>query len=120
MAHVFGCKSSGVDLTSSFIARAKRLSVEHGARRAIFERGDFLEFDFRGVTCVYLYGTTYSDERLEALEERMITQLPEGSRVVTVSAPLKRIQCEGSVDVTFAWGLGTVFFHRKSGNMRQG
>lgn len=115
LSHFFGCAATGVDLTPSFIARAKRL----GKEKANFMCQDFLEFDFREATCVYLYGTTYSDTCLEKLEERLIT-LPEGGRVVTVSAPLQSLECYKELEVSFPWGRGSLFFHIKSGSRRQG
>jgi SAM-dependent methyltransferase len=119
LSHIFGCQAIGVDLTPSFIARAKRLTAKHGVKRVSFECCDFLKFDFSTATCVYLYGTTYSDACLQAVECRVAESF-ETTRIVTVSAPFLGLEYEKELEVNFPWGKGSMFVHSKTYSKTQG
>lgn len=108
MSHFFGCKATGIDLTTSFICRAKKLAAKHGKARVSFHAQDFLKYDLKEATCIYLYGTTYSDEMLQQL------RFPQGSRVITVSQSLQRHSKE--LHAQFPWGQGSLFLNEIDGS----
>ncbi len=110
LSRFFGCQATGIDLTPSFIHKAERLAKNHRQKKVTFLCQDFTSYDFQEASCVYLYGTTYSDECLAKLEDKLL-QLPEGRRIVTVSEPLKNFRFAPELGVLFAWGKGIVFLH---------
>jgi SAM-dependent methyltransferase len=110
--HVWGCKVHGVDLTSSFMAKGKEIALIYGKNKATFACHDILKTCFEEFTCVYLYGTTYSEEMIDMLEEKF-EALPPKSRIVTVSSPLKRFFLKRSFEGRFPWGKGSLFLHEK-------
>ncbi len=105
LSHFFGCRATGIDLTPSFIQKACRLSKEN--LKLTFLCDDFLAYDFKDATCVYLYGTTYSEECLGSLREKL-KRLPKGSRVISVSQELLKFNLQ--LPAHFTWGKGEVFF----------
>ena len=111
LSQIFKCEAVGLDLTRSFIDRASRLARKHQQTRVSFVCQDFLTYDFRQATCVYLYGTTYLQEWIDQLEIQL-KSLPSNSTIITVSAPLDTFQVSSFLDVQFAWGSGRLFFHR--------
>lgn len=110
LSHFFNCRATGIDLTPSFIDKAERLAKKHSQNNVSFLCQDFTSYDFKERACVYLYGTTYSDECLAKLEDKLL-RLPSGSRIVTVSEPLKNFTLFTQQEVLFAWGRASVFLH---------
>jgi SAM-dependent methyltransferase len=119
LSHVFGCQAIGVDLTPSFITRARRLKAKYGVKKVSFECCDFLKFDFSRATCVYLYGTTYSDACLQAVEHGFAESF-KATRIVTVSASFLGLEYEKEIEVNFPWGKGSMFVHSKTCSTMQG
>jgi len=107
LSHFFGCRATGIDLTPAFIRKACRLAK--GSPKLNFVCGDFLTYDFKEATCIYLYGTTYSEELLDSLREKL-KQLPKGIRVISVSQALLTYDHHQKSSVCFPWGKGEVFF----------
>lgn len=112
LSHFFGCKATGIDLTASFIARAKKLAKNHRIENVSFICQDFMNYDFKDATCVYLYNSTHSD----VLQNRL-RNLPVGSRVISVSEPLE-LKWDQVEEVTgqFPWGQGTLYLHGRTSN----
>ena len=110
LSHFFGCRATGIDLTPSFIKNATRLAPND---KVTFLCQDFLSYDFKDTTCVYLYGTTYSDACLEELKKRLST-LPSGSRIITTSEPLFGTNQFPQLEVYFPWGKGSIFLENNS------
>lgn len=119
LSHFFGCEAVGVDLTPSFVRRAQYLAKVHRQRRVTFQCQDFVAYDLKEATCVYLYGTTYPEETFRLLEDRL-QDLPLGARVITVSDSLsKHLISRRSglrLNVKFPWGRGSLFVHCKISN----
>lgn len=110
LSHFFGCRATGIDLTPSFIQKARRLAK--GKQKLTFICDDFLSYDFKDATCVYLYGTTYSEKCLALLRDKL-KGLPKGSRVVSISEELLKINQDLEcylLSLYFPWGKGQVFF----------
>jgi len=97
MSHVFGCRATGIDLTHSFISRARKLKTD----RTEFICQDFFNYDLKDATCIYLYGTTYATERLQQLK------FPADARLLTVSEPL--LSPHKEIRARFPWGQSTIF-----------
>lgn len=107
LSHFFGCRATGIDLTPSFIKRARRLNQSD---KVTFLCQDFLSYDFNDANCLYLYGPTQADENLRKFE-KTLSYLPQNLRVVTVSEPLKQAIPFHSFQVAFPWGQGELFCH---------
>lgn len=107
LSHFFGCRATGIDLTPSFIQKARHLA--HGNPKLTFLCDDFLSYDFKEATCVYLYGTTYSEECLSLLRDKL-KRLPKGSRVISISEELLKFNRHLQAKFSFPWGKGEVFF----------
>ncbi len=107
LSHFFGCSATGIDLTPAFIQRARRLTS-----KVNFLCQDFLSYDFKGATCVYLYGITYSDACLQNLRERL-SKLPSGSHIITVGEPLIQQNSFTQLEASFPWGRGSIFLEKK-------
>lgn len=113
LSHFFGCSATGIDLTPSFITRAKKLAKKHNVQRVTFHCQDFLSFDLKGATCIYLYGTTYPDEWLE----KLTSNLPKKVAFVSVSnaLPLQSTSCR-ELEVAFPWGQASLYIHDNRAN----
>lgn len=110
MSHFFGCRATGIDLTPTFIKRARECIPNPNVQ---FHCQDFLSYNFEGATCVYLYGTTYSDACLEKLRQQL-SKLPTGSHVVSVSEPLLHHSHAHRRELSFPWGVASIFFEKKT------
>ncbi|MGR3912312.1 MAG: methyltransferase domain-containing protein [Candidatus Rhabdochlamydia sp.] len=116
----FHCKGIGIDLTASFMQKARALSRSHAKKNVSFICKNFLDFDLSCATCIYLYGITYSDETLKMLEEKFKT-LPLHSRILTIDEPLSSSltgantsSLTPSFQVEFNWGKADVFLYQKT------
>lgn len=113
LSHFFGCRSTGIDLTPSFITRAKKLVQKHNAQRVNFYCQDFLNFDLKEATCIYLYGTTYPDEWLE----KLTGNLPQNVAIVSVSQAMPmRSNFYLGLKVAFPWGRASLYIHDNRAN----
>jgi SAM-dependent methyltransferase len=105
LSHFFGCKATGIDLTPSFIRRAQSLAKTHLRTNVSFHCRDFLAYDLKKASCIYLYGISYSEECLRELRNR----IPPTCRVITVSDPLFKARPSQELEVCFPWGRGSLF-----------
>ena len=66
---------------------------------------DASKYIYSGATVAYLYGSSWSDQLWEEITRRLRT-LPQGARVVSISAPIERnyFKLVDSFPVQFPWG----------------
>ncbi len=112
LSHHYGCQAHGVDLVPQFISKAQGLAREYQLNRVTFSCGDLKHYDFSQATFVFFYATTFSEPFLEELSTSL-QALPKGSKIVTVSAPLKGYAVFDQWSVSFPWGEGEVFLQSK-------
>ncbi len=114
IAHFIGCETIGVEWIPSFIRTAHFLKNCFGTKNLSFQNQNIEEADFSKATIIYLYGTSFSNEMISRLVQKM-EALPKGARVVSVSYPLEcgHLENAGSFQVLFPWGGTEAFLHRK-------
>ncbi len=111
LSHFFGCRATGIDLTPSFITRAKKLAKTHNQERVAFLCQDFLTSNLKDATCVYLYGTTYPEEWLEKLRK----MLPANVCVMSVSESMLN-NPKLHLKVALPWGRASLYIHDNRSN----
>ena len=110
-----GCRTIGIEKVSLFVYLSKAIARLFRWKRLTFIRADIADADFSSATCVYLYSTCMSEEALTLLAQKMEV-LPEGAKVVTVSAPLPdtpHLSHQGSFPLSFPWGDTEGYLHIK-------
>jgi hypothetical protein len=112
VSQFIGCRTIGVEKVSLFFHVARAI----GARffpRLTFVHADMADADFSEATFVYLYSTCMEENELRVLAEKM-KGLPQGAKVVSVSAPLPEVphlKRVGSFPLSFPWGETEGYLH---------
>lgn len=113
-AHEFiGCKVIGVDYVPTFIDRAKKIEKPGLS----FYCEDFFKIPLEGATVIYLYGTSLDDDQVTLLAQRF-SELPSGTRFITISYPLtdyvpNEFEVMKRFSVPFTWGEADVYLQFK-------
>lgn len=116
MSEVLGAQTVGIEHIPEFVQRANRIKRKVGVTKASFRQENMLESDLTGATTIYLYGTCYQDDFIEKLAEKL-SQLPSGTKIITVSYPLTDYTKANTFEVMkrfparFTWGTGDVYLH---------
>lgn len=110
----FRAHAIGIDILPTFINRSNYLSEKLKLEDTKFILSDGRTFDFSSGTVIYLAGTCFSDSSVSLLLKSLETA-PEGSRIITLSYPLKAeyLKLISKETKYFSWGKSTVFFHEK-------
>jgi len=109
-----GCDVVGIDFIPEFIGKAKAVEQELGLVGIEFRCEDYLDSDLSGATVIYLFGTTLSDDEVAELAEKL-SQLPMGTKVITVSYPLTDYPKGDAFELmkifegSFPWGEGEIY-----------
>ena len=113
-ARVYNMTAVGADLIPAFIERARKTQKFLGVSRADFILSSFLDVDLSRATIVYTASTTFSEETMRALAEKL-KALKAGARVITLSAPLTspHFTLSGSGVFYFSWGKTHAYFHAR-------
>ncbi|MFH0802511.1 MAG: methyltransferase domain-containing protein [bacterium] len=111
-ARVYNMTAVGVDMIPTFIERARKTKKFLGRSKSDFILSSFLDVDLSRATIVYTASTTFSEETMKALAEKL-KALKAGARVITLSAPLKssHFSLSGSGVFDFTWGKTHAYFH---------
>lgn len=113
-----GCAVIGIDYVPAFIKRALKVKRRFHVQRVFFRLEDLFQADLKGATVVYLYGTCFSAESIDLLMERF-RELPEGTKIITVSYALTEYRPEApfrvlkQFSVPFTWGITDVYLQIK-------
>lgn len=114
---VIGCNATGYDCQQEFIAVANKISNKNPKLK--FECIDLLVDPIAYADTYYLCGTCFSDDVLKRCIQYIAINYPS-SRVLSTSFPLKSYKAgEGykitnELEVTFPWGVTTVYENRFS------
>jgi len=103
IAHFIGCQTLGIEWIDRFARRANWIARLFQFKNLLYTCQNVLDAPFSQASVVYLYGTSWSDELIEQLQERMKT-LPQGSKIVSISFPLPAFHLIRSFPVSFPWG----------------
>ncbi len=113
-----GCRVTGIDFIGKFIERANRIKTKLGLDKLAFVKANYLNIDFEDASVIYLYGTMLEEDQIKTLIEKF-EQMPSGTKIVTVSYPLKDYTDSGCFEVMkyftvpFPWGSGDVYVQIK-------
>ena len=113
-----GCTVVGIDYVPAFIEKAQKIKDRFHVQRVSFLLEDLFQADLTGATVIYLYGTCFSAAFIDLLIERF-SQLPEGTKIITVSYALTEYQSEAPFEVlkqfpaSFTWGKTDVYLQVK-------
>lgn len=113
-----GCTVIGVDFVPAFIQKAQKVQQRFQVQGVSFRLEDLFTTDLTDATVIYLYGTCYSTAEIELLSERF-SQLPKGSKIITVSysltefAPSAPFRVVKQFPAAFTWGVGEVYLQVK-------
>lgn len=114
VSHFFHCKVVGIDCVPDFIDTAEAIMEGFHMPNIKFRCENMLSADYRGATCIYVYGTCLQDEEVETLAKRF-AKMPKGTRIATVSYPLSAyepsIEVVKTLQCTYPWGNAEVFIH---------
>jgi SAM-dependent methyltransferase len=115
ISHFYHCPVMGIDCIPDFIDTAIAIMDGFHMPRLEFRCEDMFTADFRGATCIYLYGTCLKDFQVDQLAKRF-AELPKGIRIVTVSYPLSdyvpSITIEKKLECVYPWGKTEVYINR--------
>jgi hypothetical protein len=112
VAQFIGCRTIGVEKVPLFFHVAKWIGACFFPRLT-FLNADMADADFSEATFVYLYSTCMGEDALRTLAEKM-KALPQGAKVVSVSAPLPEaphLKRAGSFPLSFPWGETEGYLH---------
>ncbi len=120
----FGCRAVGIEYIQEFVANAQAVKETRRIGNVEFRCEDILEADYRGATVLYLYGTCFDEPFLKKLLKRF-SDLPEGTKVITVSYPLTDYVQKGyellkQFEAPFTWGVATVYLQQKGYFLAEG
>lgn len=80
---------------------------------------DFLNFNQKDLSVIYLYGTTLSDEKIKILINKF-KKLPSSVKIITISYSLreydKNFSLEKSFDISFPWGKTKAYLNLRRGD----
>ncbi len=109
-----GCRVVGIEWIYPFVYKAELIQEYLGIEGVEFRFDNMLTADLEDATVVYLYGTCLEDEEIQKLIKN-VSQLPAGTKIITVSYPLTAYDKEGrftldkAFSATFTWGEGSVY-----------
>jgi SAM-dependent methyltransferase len=108
-------KAEGCEIIPTFIKKAEIIKGKMNADGVNFINRDILEVDFSEADIVYIAGTTFDDELVEKLNEKL-EKMKKNSVVVTLSYPLQTEMFDmfAKKSLFFSWGKNSVYFHRRN------
>lgn len=115
---LIGCTVVGIDYTPIFIEKAQKIKELFQVQKVYFRLEDFLQTNLNGVEVIYLYGTCLSTEKIHLLIDRF-SQLPRGTKIITISYALTEFQPSAPFKVikqfpaSFTWGQADVYLQVK-------
>jgi len=114
-AQIAKSRARGIELLPGYVERATRVAADLGMQGVEFVHGDARQADLSWPTILFIAATTWSDNTLRAVEERL-GDLPPGARVISLSAPLRHPDLSEFHQETlpFSWGLCRVHYQKRS------
>lgn len=122
LATVKGFNTVGVELNSIFVERAQQIKRRFNIDAVEFIEANMMALDYRDADFIYVYGTGFSEEGIQHLQNAFLSCQP-GTLILTTSYSLNDIDSSLSkqqhflviqqLSLRFSWGLAEVFLHRK-------
>jgi SAM-dependent methyltransferase len=112
LAHHYGCTVHGIDKVQSFISKGQSIIKNYNLSNVSFSCEEMLQYDCSSFSCVFFYGTCYDDIFVKAMVNNF-TSLSKGSKIITISYSLPLFSVKETFQVSFPWGLGSVFIHQR-------
>lgn len=113
-----GCTVVGIDYVPDFIDKAQKIKERFHLQHISFRLEDLFQANLKGATVIYLYGTCFSAAEIDILIDRL-SELPKGTKVITVSYALTEFQPAAPFRVikqmtaSFTWGKTDVYLQVK-------
>lgn len=115
---LIGCKVIGIEQIPVFVEKAEAVRKRFHLDGMEFRQADILESSLNSATVIYLYGTCFEEEFIQALINK-IKILPSGTKIITISYSLTEYSSEGIFEVLsrfpgeFTWGTADVYLQIK-------
>lgn len=108
----YDIQTVGVEIIPTFIRNAKEIVRELRLKKLEFHEANIFDIDWSPATIIYIAGTCFDDETIDRIT-RKLEQTHIGTRIVTVSYPLRASYLEQILQQTllYSWGAGTVYLH---------
>jgi len=109
---LFQAQALGIELIPEMVARAGEIARILGINdRVAFWAGNFLELEIPQAQVIYLCWTTFSPPTRADLEAK-ISLLPAGTRIISLTHPLKgsKFKTRKTEKLYFTWGKATVYY----------
>lgn len=108
-------KVTAIEYIPEFVDRAKRIQQKLNIQKLSFINEDLMDSDLSSGTIFYLYGSSYPDDFLKKLAEKL-AHLKAGIRVISVSFPITEYLKDKNLfevincfPTEFPWGESTVY-----------
>jgi SAM-dependent methyltransferase len=116
MHYRFGCRACGIDCVPSFIDKASKIQKTLKIDGTEFLKADLSSLNLAslGGTVFYLAWTCFGETLISQIT-RSLEQLPDQTKVITVSEPLKSefFILSEQFSIPFAWGEGEIYLYEK-------
>ena len=110
----YDIETVGIDIIPTFIRNAKEIVTDLGIKKLSFVEANIFDVDWSKATIIYIAGTCFDDETIDRIT-RKLERVTTGTRIVTVSYPLRSPYLEPVSQQTllYSWGPGTIYVHYK-------
>ena len=116
MHYRFGCHACGIDCIPSFIDKASKIKKTLKIEKTEFIKADLSSMDLALIegNMFYVAWTCFDDTLITQITHSL-EQLPERTKVVTVSEPLKSefFILSEQFSIPFVWGEGEIYLYEK-------
>jgi SAM-dependent methyltransferase len=114
LALVLKAKTIGIDFVPEFIHKAEKIRERYHIENLKLIESDFLKEPLPHTSVVYLHGSIMTEEEIVLLNQQL-AHFPKGTKVITVSFPLKdypggkKFRLLKSFSAHFSWGKAEVY-----------
>lgn len=111
------CRVIGIEQIEIFVDIANQIKTKYALDNVRFSTGNFLDFNYKDATVIYIYGTCLDELTIQHLIKKF-AKLPLGAKIITVSYPLTdylELQNWGLFELVhtfqapFAWGKADIY-----------
>ncbi len=113
------CRVTGIEQIDIFVVKANQIKTKYTVENVRFSSGNFLEFNYKDATVIYLYGTCLEEATIMHLIKKFAKMAP-GSKIITISYPLTDylelqnwalFELVHTFQAPFVWGWADVYLH---------
>ena len=115
---VIGGRAVGVEINPLFIHKARKIQNKMNLTGIEFKLANLMEVDYSDATCVYIYGSVFTEEAIYHIIEAL-KKLKPGTFVISVTYPLTDYTDENlffleqEFTARFLWGYTGIYIQRK-------